>query len=215
MNLVYRNSFFENRHSYIKIDKTPLTSNTNNIQLDNRSIISDVTYNLFKRSKKHINKNYNKIKIKKIETPFKNKDKSRSKTTNLRTYTDCNCKNKNKKSNLKTLQNKKLNKVNSIIININNSQYNKTSFRNKTNERISINDNNERYFYDFSLNKIKIKDNEFKSKISIKNNYYNTYNTGKKNNNCNAFHKMKIKLNKNNIKEKLNFNLSQKKTHKN
>ena len=211
MNLIYRNSFLDNRHSYIKIDKSPLTSNTNNIKLDNRSIISDATYNLFKKSKKHINKNYNKIKIKKIETPFINKDKHRSKTTNLRTYTDCSSKNKNKNFNLETLQNKKLNKVNSIIININNSQYNKTSFRNKTNERISINDNNERFFYDFSLNKIKIKENEFKSKINIKNNYNNTYNKGKKNNNCNAFHKKKIKLNKNNIKEKLNFNLSQKK----
>ena len=210
MNLIYRNSFIEKRHSKSKLDKTSLTSNTSLINLENRSIIFDATYNLFKKIKnksksKNININYNKIKIKKIETSNITKNKYRNKTTNLRTYTDIS--NKTKKLKHESIYNKKLNKINSIIININNSQINKTIFRNNTNEKnYKNNDNNENYFYDFSLSKIKIKEYEFKN--NIKNYYNNTYNVGNKNNN---YYKKKIKLNKNHIKEKLNFNLSQKK----
>lgn len=207
MNLIYRNSFIEKRHSKSKLDKTSLTSNTSLINLENRSIIFDATYNLFKKIKnKSKSKNVNnKIKIKKIETSNITKNKYRNKTTNLRTYTDIS--NKTKKLKHGSIYNKKLNKINSIIININNSQINKTSFRNNTNEKnYKNNDNNENYFYDFSLSKIKIKEYEFKN--NIKNYYNNTYNVGNKNNN---YYKKKIKLNKNHIKEKLNFNLSQKK----
>ena len=70
MNLIYRNSFIEKMHYKSKLDKTSLTSNTSLINLENRSIIFDATYNLFKKIKnKSKSKNVNnKIKIKKIET---------------------------------------------------------------------------------------------------------------------------------------------------
>ena len=181
--LARRSGFLYKKLSNSKLGKSPLTSNTSNIKLDNRSIISDATYNLFKISKNNSNKNYEKILIKKIESPFINKGKNRSKTTSLRASTEC-CY-KNKKSNFKTKQNKKLNKINSIIININNTQNNETYFGNKTNERKTMNDvseNNDNYFYDFSLNKIKIKKNEFKANNNIRKNYNSTYDVGNDNN---------------------------------
>ena len=217
-------------------EKISLISNENtNISLENRSLIFDVTYNLFTKKNNNNNKKYNKIKlkIKKIEAPLINNIKYRNKTTNIRIYTDfskkkCNHLNQSiKKQKSEIMENKQLskynksNKMNSIIININNSQYNKIDFendkvfRNTINSKINekyfnekkekkklINKNND-YFYDFSLNKNIITDNGNKNK----NNYANTYNVGNKPNN---YHKIKTKLNKSNTKEKLCFKLSQK-----
>ena len=181
---------------------------------DNRKKISDLTYNLF-----FSNKNNSKFKIKKIDTSFINKEKERNKASNIRILTDFRKREKNNskeknvnlKNNSELIKHKKINKVNSIIININNNKNNfktNNSFLNskffQTQESFNNNkflkNKNTDYFNDNSLTKKEI--NHFNSY------YVNTYNIRKKNNN---YQKIKIKLNKNNIRAQLNLRFSSKK----
>ena len=188
-----------------------IISNHRNIKEDNKSIILDITYKLFTHNNKDKDKNKNKIKI--IETPFINNYKYRNKKIDIKLHTDFNIKKfhnlkeKKAKSNSELMKKNKINKINSIIININNSQYNKTnnsSFRKKANsntkEKNKDNKNknrNDDYFYDFTMKNKQI-------------NYFNLYYTNiYKNKNKTNYHK--IKLDKNYIRDKLNFGESFKK----
>ena len=144
-----------------------IISNHRNIKEDNKSIILDITYKLFTHNNKDKDKNKNKNKIKIIETPFINNYKYRNKKIDIKLHTDFNkkkihnLKEKKAKSNSELMKKNKINKINSIIININNSQYNKTnnsSFRKKANsntkEKNKDNKNknrNDDYFYDFKM----------------------------------------------------------------
>ena len=213
MSLIHHKSQIYKRCSLdSQLEKTQLMTKSN-IKTDNRSILFDITYKLFSQS----NKNNQKNKIKKIETPLINKYKYKNKTIGITINTDINKKKllklreKQLKINSEFLKKKKINKVNSLIIKVNNSQENKAniktnnSFRKiinynlkETNNNNSNNNNKkDNYFYDFTFKKKKI-------------NYFNSFNdnTYKNNKKTNNIHKIKSKLDNNDIKEKLIFNNS-------
>ena len=76
------------------------------------------------------------------------------------------------------------------------------------NNNKNLENKNLEYFYDYSLTKNDITENEFKKNSNFFNSYYlSTFNTMKINN----YKKIKIKLNKKNIRDKLNLGFSSKK----
>ena len=208
-NIFKRNSFDS---------KLSLKLNTNN-KPNNQSKIFDITYKLFSNQYKNIKDG---IKIKKIEATHKSNEKHRCKTVKKKN-SHSNYSKKNR-TNSELIGNNKINRVNSIIININNSQFNKTnikhenSFRNITgsqmNEQYFSNSTNTKnhkneYFYDFSINK-KLTNDKNNYFNSYNTNIYNTYNIKSKNYN---FHKIDPKLNnknKNRSKERINFKVYKK-----
>ena len=225
----FRNRYFDKSIRNSNTDKNPIMSNTS-IKLKSKSLIFDTTYNLFNKNNK--NNNYNKLIKRKLDTPSLNNKKYRNKTTNIKIYTNFSKKKKIHLKKYKTsselMKNKKMNKVNSIIININNSQFNKTnintnsnnnSFRNSTNTQINekffnnvtslkYKNNNDDYFYDFTTNKKQNNDKE--------NKFFNLYNTNTYNtkfNKNNYYHKVKqgIQKSNNNMKEKIDFKICNKK----
>ena len=212
-NFINKNNNFK-RNSFDS--KLSLKLNNKN-KSNNESKIFDITYKLFSNQYKNIKDG---IKIKKIMAIHKSQEKHRYNTVKKK-----NNHSKKNRTNSELIDNNEINRVNSIIININNSQFNKTnikhnsSFRNMTNSQMneqyfsnSTNTKNHKndYFYDFSTNKKKLKD---------KSNYFNSYNTNTyniKSKNYN-FHKIEHKLkkndknnNKNRSNEKINFKIYQK-----
>ena len=214
-----------------KFDRKYLNQNRFNINLkkksklekeyDIKTKIADLTYNLFSN-----NKNFtNKIKIKKIETSFIDEEKMRNKKQNIIILTDFRKKeknnsikkNSNSNNNSELIKHKKINKVNSLIININNNKNDVNSLQNSKlyqtrenfiNNNKNLENKNLEYFYDYSLTKNDITENEFKKNSNFFNSYYlSTFNTMKINN----YKKIKIKLNKKNIRDKLNLGFSSKK----
>jgi hypothetical protein len=173
----------------------------------NKSLLFDTTYNLFKNNK---NNNYSKIIKRKLATP--DNKKYRNKTTNIKIYTDFFRKKKynlkKNKTNYELMEKKRFSKINSIIINISNSQFNKTnnnSFRKVSNTQMNekfFNNKNNDYFYDFTINKKQNNDND-------NNNYFYNSNTYNVKFNKNNYHKKKQKIKNNNMnsKEKINFKL--------
>ena len=211
-NIFKRNSFDS---------KASLKLNTNN-KPSNQSKIFDITYKLFSNQYKNIKDG---IKIKKIEAKYKINEKRRCKTikkkNNYSIYSNHSKNSKKKRINSALIENSKINRVNSIIININNSQFNKTnikhnnSFRNIANSQMNeqyfssstnTKPHKNNYYYDFSTNKKQSND---------KNSYFNSYNTNTynfKSKNYN-FHKIEPKPNnksKNRTNEQINFKIYKK-----